>query len=87
MSAALSENPASVIHSLNLAHNSLDNQGTTKRQRDEPEVHVQDGNTTAVVMPSIVVQKWLLEFMWTCFSDSELSALRDLKSKKKKAVF
>uniref|UniRef100_A0A671U0K3 CARMIL C-terminal domain-containing protein n=1 Tax=Sparus aurata TaxID=8175 RepID=A0A671U0K3_SPAAU len=27
MSAALSENPASVIHSLNLAHNSLDNQG------------------------------------------------------------
>ncbi|XP_077390172.1 capping protein, Arp2/3 and myosin-I linker protein 3-like isoform X3 [Festucalex cinctus] len=27
MSAALSENPAAVIHSLNLAHNSLDNQG------------------------------------------------------------
>ncbi|KAF3691182.1 Capping protein, Arp2/3 and myosin-I linker protein 3 [Channa argus] len=27
MSVALSENPASVIHSLNLAHNSLDNQG------------------------------------------------------------
>ncbi|XP_037325813.2 capping protein, Arp2/3 and myosin-I linker protein 3-like isoform X1 [Pungitius pungitius] len=29
MSAALSENPASVIHSLNLAHNSLDNQGVS----------------------------------------------------------
>ncbi|XP_061635438.1 capping protein, Arp2/3 and myosin-I linker protein 3-like isoform X4 [Phyllopteryx taeniolatus] len=27
MAAALSENPAAVIHSLNLAHNSLDNQG------------------------------------------------------------
>lgn len=32
MSAALSENPASVIHSLNLAHNSLDNQGTMKHR-------------------------------------------------------
>uniref|UniRef100_A0AAQ5ZUR9 CARMIL pleckstrin homology domain-containing protein n=1 Tax=Amphiprion ocellaris TaxID=80972 RepID=A0AAQ5ZUR9_AMPOC len=32
MSAALSENPASVIHSLNLAHNSLDNQGITKHE-------------------------------------------------------
>ncbi len=32
MSAALSENPASVIHSLNLAHNSLDNQGKKKNQ-------------------------------------------------------
>ncbi|XP_029286265.1 capping protein, Arp2/3 and myosin-I linker protein 3-like isoform X2 [Cottoperca gobio] len=29
MSAALSENPASVIHSLNLSHNSLDNQGVS----------------------------------------------------------
>ncbi|KAM3836188.1 capping protein, Arp2/3 and myosin-I linker protein 3-like, partial [Diretmus argenteus] len=29
MSVALSENPASVIHSLNLAHNSLDNQGVS----------------------------------------------------------
>uniref|UniRef100_A0A673B3V9 Capping protein regulator and myosin 1 linker 3 n=1 Tax=Sphaeramia orbicularis TaxID=375764 RepID=A0A673B3V9_9TELE len=29
MSAALSENPAAVIHSLNLAHNSLDNQGVS----------------------------------------------------------
>ncbi|XP_047443864.1 capping protein, Arp2/3 and myosin-I linker protein 3-like isoform X3 [Mugil cephalus] len=29
MSAALSDNPASVIHSLNLAHNSLDNQGVS----------------------------------------------------------
>ncbi|XP_063747810.1 capping protein, Arp2/3 and myosin-I linker protein 3-like isoform X3 [Eleginops maclovinus] len=29
MSAALSENPSSVIHSLNLAHNSLDNQGVS----------------------------------------------------------
>ncbi|KAM8874727.1 capping protein, Arp2/3 and myosin-I linker protein 3-like isoform 2-T2 [Spinachia spinachia] len=29
MSAALAENPASVIHSLNLAHNSLDNQGVS----------------------------------------------------------
>lgn len=29
MSAALSENPGSVIHSLNLAHNSLDNQGVS----------------------------------------------------------
>uniref|UniRef100_A0A1A8RQQ2 Leucine rich repeat containing 16B n=1 Tax=Nothobranchius rachovii TaxID=451742 RepID=A0A1A8RQQ2_9TELE len=29
MSAALSENPASVIHSVNLAHNSLDNQGVS----------------------------------------------------------
>uniref|UniRef100_A0A8C6P151 Leucine rich repeat containing 16B n=1 Tax=Nothobranchius furzeri TaxID=105023 RepID=A0A8C6P151_NOTFU len=29
MSAALSENPASVIHSINLAHNSLDNQGVS----------------------------------------------------------
>lgn len=28
MASALSENPASVIHSLNLAHNTLDNQGT-----------------------------------------------------------
>uniref|UniRef100_A0AAR2JSM6 CARMIL C-terminal domain-containing protein n=1 Tax=Pygocentrus nattereri TaxID=42514 RepID=A0AAR2JSM6_PYGNA len=28
LSVALSENPASVIHSLNLAHNTLDNQGT-----------------------------------------------------------
>lgn len=28
MAAALSENPASAIHSLNLAHNTLDNQGT-----------------------------------------------------------
>lgn len=73
MSAALSENPASVIHSLNLAHNSLDNQGTTKRQHDEPEVHVQDGNTTAVIMTLIVVQKWLLVFMWMFFSDSEFS--------------
>lgn len=27
MASALSENPASVIHSLNLAHNTLDNQG------------------------------------------------------------
>lgn len=27
MASALSENPASVIHSLNLAHNALDNQG------------------------------------------------------------
>lgn len=27
MATALSENPASVIHSINLAHNSLDNQG------------------------------------------------------------
>uniref|UniRef100_A0A3P8UU47 Capping protein, Arp2/3 and myosin-I linker protein 3-like n=1 Tax=Cynoglossus semilaevis TaxID=244447 RepID=A0A3P8UU47_CYNSE len=32
MSTALSENPASVIHSLNLAHNSLDNQGTAHHQ-------------------------------------------------------
>ncbi|KAJ7986465.1 hypothetical protein DPEC_G00340170 [Dallia pectoralis] len=30
LSAALSENPASVIHSLNLAHNTLDNQGMSK---------------------------------------------------------
>ncbi|XP_060934311.1 capping protein, Arp2/3 and myosin-I linker protein 3-like [Limanda limanda] len=29
MSAALSENPSSVIHSLNLSHNSLDNQGVS----------------------------------------------------------
>ncbi|KAL1022611.1 hypothetical protein UPYG_G00029860 [Umbra pygmaea] len=29
LSAALSENPASVIHSLNLAHNTLDNQGVS----------------------------------------------------------
>ncbi|XP_067109060.1 capping protein, Arp2/3 and myosin-I linker protein 3 [Osmerus mordax] len=29
MAAALSENPASVIHSLNLAHNTLDNQGVS----------------------------------------------------------
>lgn len=29
MASALSENPASVIHSLNLAHNTLDNQGTS----------------------------------------------------------
>ncbi|XP_027884103.1 capping protein, Arp2/3 and myosin-I linker protein 3-like isoform X3 [Xiphophorus couchianus] len=29
MAAALSENPASVIHSVNLAHNSLDNQGVS----------------------------------------------------------
>ncbi|XP_015258976.1 PREDICTED: leucine-rich repeat-containing protein 16B-like isoform X2 [Cyprinodon variegatus] len=29
MAAALSENPASVIHSINLAHNSLDNQGVS----------------------------------------------------------
>ncbi|KAK5907277.1 hypothetical protein CesoFtcFv8_005145 [Champsocephalus esox] len=29
MSAALSENPSSVIHSINLAHNSLDNQGVS----------------------------------------------------------
>ncbi len=28
MATALSENPASVIHSINLAHNTLDNQGT-----------------------------------------------------------
>ncbi len=28
MASALSENPASVIHSLNLAHNTLDNQGS-----------------------------------------------------------
>lgn len=33
MSAALSENPASVIHSLNLAHNSLDNQGNEKHHQ------------------------------------------------------
>ncbi|CAF97723.1 unnamed protein product, partial [Tetraodon nigroviridis] len=29
MASALSENPASVIHSLNLAHNALDNQGVS----------------------------------------------------------
>lgn len=29
MASALSENPASVIHSLNLAHNTLDNQGSS----------------------------------------------------------
>uniref|UniRef100_A0A3B3DCP0 CARMIL pleckstrin homology domain-containing protein n=1 Tax=Oryzias melastigma TaxID=30732 RepID=A0A3B3DCP0_ORYME len=32
MSAALSENPSAVIHSLNLSHNSLDNQGTCSRR-------------------------------------------------------
>lgn len=37
MASALSENPASVIHSLNLAHNTLDNQGNDLGPAEPPQ--------------------------------------------------
>lgn len=52
MASALSENPASVIHSLNLAHNTLDNQGT----------NLDSMNSSSLLPLSLSGQLWL--FFW-----------------------
>ena len=52
MASALSENPASVIHSLNLAHNTLDNQGTGPHSVD----------SVSLPPPSLSGNLWM--FFW-----------------------
>lgn len=56
MASALSENPASVIHSLNLAHNTLDNQGSV------PE----SVNSFSLPLPSLSGRCWLFSCSGFC---------------------
>lgn len=56
MASALSENPASVIHSLNLAHNTLDNQGSV----------LESVNSFSLPLPSLSWRRWLFSCSGFC---------------------
>ena len=56
MASALSENPASVIHSLNLAHNTLDNQGSI----------LESVNSFSLPLPSLSGRRWLFSCSGFC---------------------
>lgn len=56
MASALSENPASVIHSLNLAHNTLDNQGSV----------LESVNSFSLPLPSLSGRRWLFSCSGFC---------------------